>query len=117
MELVFRCWMPDELGPRYSSLPGLTQRADILPREELDRLLLESDIFLFPSHNTPGMAFLEAMRFGLPIVGKNIWANPEIVEDGVTGFLVEPSDKDYQYYLPGVRAQLEHGRRARSCRT
>ena len=33
-------------------------------------------------------------------MGKSIWANPEIVEDGVTGFLVEPSDK-IPYYLPG----------------
>jgi|GEM_PF-1404953 len=100
VELVFRCWMPEELRSGYSSLPGLVQRTDILPREELDRLLWSSDIFIFPAHNTPGMAFLEAMRFGLPIVGKSIWANPEIVEDGVTGFLVEPSH-GIPYYLPG----------------
>ena len=100
VELIFRCWMPDELKSQYSSLPGLQQRTDILPREELDRLLWSSDIFLFPAHNTPGMAFLEAMRFGLPVVGKDIWANHEIVEDGVTGFLVEPS-QGIPYYLPG----------------
>ncbi|HEX2206304.1 MAG TPA: glycosyltransferase family 4 protein, partial [Longimicrobium sp.] len=35
---------------------------------------------------------LEAMRFGLPVVGTRIAGVPEQVEDGVTGLLVEPSD-------------------------
>lgn len=37
---------------------------------------------------------LEAMRFGLPIVGTRIAGVPEQVEDGVTGLLVEPGDPD-----------------------
>lgn len=101
VELVFRCWMPDELRARYGSLPGLRPACEVLPRDRFDRLLWESDIFLFPAHNTPGMAFLEAMRFGLPVVGKDIWANGEIVQDGVHGFLVEPSDR-VPYLLPGM---------------
>jgi glycosyltransferase involved in cell wall biosynthesis len=100
VELVFRCWMPDELRAKYASTPGLHVISDVLPRDALDRLFWESDIFLFPSHNTPGMAFLEAMRFGLPVVAKDIWANKELVQDGVHGFLVEPS-KELKYYLPG----------------
>jgi glycosyltransferase involved in cell wall biosynthesis len=40
------------------------------------------------------------MRFGLPIVGKDLWANRETVQDGVHGFLVKPSDK-IPYLLPG----------------
>ncbi len=100
VELVFRCWIPDELRKKYEDLPGLVSQCEILPRDKLDRLFWESDIFLFPSHNTPGLAFLEAMKFGLPIVGKNIWANSETVEDGVSGFLVKPSER-IPYYLPG----------------
>jgi len=100
VELVFRCWIPEELKKRYADMPGMEISFDTLPREQLDRLFWGSDIFLFPSHNTPGLAFLEAMRFGLPVVGKDIWANGETVEDGVTGFLVKPSEK-IPYYLPG----------------
>jgi glycosyltransferase involved in cell wall biosynthesis len=100
VELAFRCRMPEELRAEYGSVPGLLQMTDVLPREELDMLFWSSDVFLFPSHNTPGMAFLEAMRFGLPVVGKRVWANQEIVQDGATGFLVEPSE-DVPYYLPG----------------
>ena len=100
VELVFRCWMPDELRAKYGSLPGIETICDLLPRDELDRLFWRSDIFLFPSHNSPGLAFLDAMKFGLPIVAKDIWANREVVEDGVTGFLVKPSDR-VPYLLPG----------------
>ena len=100
IELIFRCWIPDDIKKKYSSLSNMQIITDALPREELNRLFWESDIFLFPSHNTPGMAFLEAMRFGLPVVAKNIWANEEIVENGVSGYLVKPS-VDVPYYLPG----------------
>jgi len=100
VELNFRCWMPDELRDRYASTPGLHVLSSVLPRDVLDRLFWESDIFLFPSHHTPGMAFLEAMRFGLPVVAKDLWANRELVKPDVHGFLVKPSE-DVPYYLPG----------------
>jgi len=110
VELMFRCWMPDELRDRYASLPGLHTICDVLPRDELNRLFWESDVFLWPGHPTPGLAFLEAMRFGLPIVSKDIWANKETVEDGKTGFLVKPSEK-IPYYLPGFvpNASMDEG--------
>ncbi len=100
VELTFRCWMPDELRGKYASTPGLHVLSDMLPRDMLDRLFWDSDIFLFPSHHTPGMAFLEAMRFGLPIVTRDLWANSELVKNGVHGYLVKPSEK-IPYYLPG----------------
>lgn len=100
VELSFRCWMPREFSAKYGSAPGITHIPTPLPKEDLDRLFHGSDIFLFPSHNTPGMAILEAMRFGLPVVTKDIWANGELVKEGVTGFLVKPSEK-VPYYLPG----------------
>ncbi len=100
VELIFRCWMPDELKAKYGSLAGVRTACDILPRDEFDKLFWNSDIFLFPAHNSPGLAYLDAMRFGLPVVGKDIWANRETVEDGVTGFLVKPSNR-VPYLLPG----------------
>ena len=100
VELTFRCWMPDELRDKYASTPGLHVLSEVLPRDSLDRLFWESDIFLFPSHHTPGMAFLEAMRFGLPIVTRDLWANSELVKNGVHGYLVKPSER-IPYYLPG----------------
>lgn len=39
-----------------------------------------------------GLVVIEAMGYGIPIVAANSGAPPEIVEDGVDGFLVDPRD-------------------------
>jgi glycosyltransferase involved in cell wall biosynthesis len=52
-----------------------------------------ADVFALPTRFEPfGIAFVEAMHFGLPCVGPNAWAVPEIIEDGETGFLVPVDD-------------------------
>ncbi len=38
--------------------------------------------------------FIEAMHFGLPIVSTDVGGCSELVQDGITGFLVDPSDED-----------------------
>jgi glycosyltransferase involved in cell wall biosynthesis len=56
-------------------------------------LLVNSDVFLLPSYNE-GMpiSILEAMCNGLPIVASRIDAVPELVEDGINGYLKSPGD-------------------------
>ncbi|MSR65476.1 MAG: glycosyltransferase family 1 protein [Verrucomicrobiae bacterium] len=58
------------------------------------RSVFESaDIFVLPSY-TEGfsMAVLEAMGYGLPIVATKVGALPEVLQDGVHGFLVDRRD-------------------------
>jgi len=51
------------------------------------------DLFCLPSrHETFGLVFIEAMAAGLPVVALNSTAVPEVVRDGVDGFLVQPDD-------------------------
>ncbi len=56
-------------------------------------LLSLSDIFVLPSRSE-GMsnALLEAMKAGLPCVATDVGGNPEVVLDGVTGFIIPSED-------------------------
>jgi len=69
-------------------------------REDVPSLLSQFDIFVFPSAfeagqrigETFGIALVEAMAAGLPVVATRFSGIPEVVEDGVTGLLVPPGD-------------------------
>jgi glycosyltransferase involved in cell wall biosynthesis len=53
----------------------------------------DADVFALPTRFEPfGIAFVEAMHFGLPCIGPNAWAVPEIIDDGRTGYLVPVDD-------------------------
>lgn len=53
----------------------------------------DADLFVMPSrHEAFGMVYQEAAAAGLPVVATRINAVPEIVENGVTGLLVERGD-------------------------
>jgi sugar transferase (PEP-CTERM/EpsH1 system associated) len=64
-------------------------------RHDVPELLRGLDAFVLPSR-AEGVSntILEAMATGLPIVATNVGANAELVVDGVTGTIVEPSDSD-----------------------
>ena len=60
--------------------------------EDLDRLYHGCAFFVMPSrHEGFGFVFLEAMRAGKACIGAR-GAASEIIEDGVTGYVVDPND-------------------------
>ena len=61
--------------------------------EEIAAAYQSADVFCLPTRFEPfGIVFVEAMHFGLPCVGPEAWAVPEIISDGETGFTVPPDD-------------------------
>lgn len=60
---------------------------------EVERLYQKADIYLQPSliDNNP-LSIADAMRHGIPCIGTRVGGIPELIEDGVTGFLSEPED-------------------------
>lgn len=73
---------------------GLVGRVHFLGRvddQEIVRRYVESDVFILVSNMEGyGMAYAEAMAFGLPVVAGRAGAVPEIVADGETGILCQP---------------------------
>ena len=61
--------------------------------QEKNELYMGSDIFLLPTYaEALPIALLEAMSYGLPVITTPVGAIPEVIEDGVNGFLIKPGD-------------------------
>ena len=79
--------------------PDVARRIEItgnLDQDHLAERLRTADYFMHPSvwHEPFGMAVLEAMATGLPVIATKSGGIPEFVEDGRTGVLVERGATD-----------------------
>lgn len=68
----------------------------VLPPDEVTKIRRRAEAFLLPTllYENASIALLEAMADGLPCLATRIGGNPELVEDGANGFLVQPGDAD-----------------------
>ena len=64
-------------------------------RNDVPALLQSMEVFVFPSlsEGLP-LSLLEALALQKPVVATNVGGIPEIVEDGVTGYLVPPRNPE-----------------------
>jgi len=62
---------------------------------EIDKILSYSDLFLLPSETESfGLAALEAMASGVPVISSNSGGLPEVNFDGISGYLSNVGDID-----------------------
>ena len=91
-----------------------------LQGEELAAAFASADTFLFPSTTeTLGIAMIEALASGLPVLAARTGATGEVVDDGETGLLYDP-DSDAALIAAvrkissddGLRTRMGHNARA-----
>ena len=62
-----------------------------IPNADMPCYFASADVTVYPStFDTYGLSIVEGMACGVPAVGANAFAIPEIVKDGKNGFLFEP---------------------------
>ncbi|MBN8526744.1 MAG: N-acetyl-alpha-D-glucosaminyl L-malate synthase BshA [Planctomycetes bacterium] len=73
---------------------GVRDDLRILGQQQPEPILQASDLFLLPSiAESFGLAALEAMACGVPVLGYHAGGLPEVVEDGISGILC-PTGED-----------------------
>jgi N-acetyl-alpha-D-glucosaminyl L-malate synthase BshA len=87
-------------GPERSGAESLSRELGIYDdtrfvgrQEQIEEVLAISDLFLLPSdYESFGLAALEAMAAGVPVISSNAGGLPEINVDGETGYLAKVGD-------------------------
>jgi glycosyltransferase involved in cell wall biosynthesis len=80
----------------YVAVHGLSSMVffhSSLDNEPLKQKLRQAHVLIVPSsYEGFGIVYLEGMGFGLPAIGTTAGAAGEIIEHGITGYLIEPND-------------------------
>ena len=120
------------IGPRSMEIdePGVTnlgflRKEDPAERARLLQAYQDAAVFCLPTRFEPfGIVFLEAMCAGLPCVGSDAWAVPEMIQDGVTGFTFPVDDADalaerliYLLENPDIATRMGEAGQARALNT
>ena len=85
-----------ERAMRYCRAQSMEDSVLFLGRSnQIDEILCFSDLFLLPSEQESfGLAALEAMVHGVPVVCSDVGGLPEVIEEGISGYLCPLGDVD-----------------------
>ena len=95
--LTDRCEIDIVTGPDLTgaeSVPGVRIHRGLQPNTDALRdLYRQADVFVLPTRgDCMPFVILEAAAAGLPVVTTKMGAIPEMVEDGVSGFVIPPAN-------------------------
>jgi glycosyltransferase involved in cell wall biosynthesis len=83
--------------PRYwlNCLPETVRYLASVPHTQLNQHYINANVFVFPSLVEGfGLVLLEAMACGIPVITTPNTAGPDIITDGVEGFIIPIRDVD-----------------------
>jgi starch synthase len=82
-------------GKAFRSRSSLYEYLGILSQDEVVRYMQESHVLVLPSLLEGfGLVIPEAMATGMPVIASDHSAAPEIIREGVDGFVLKPDDVD-----------------------
>lgn len=94
IQLVVRGRAVDDLNLVRSLVPDADIRLSV-SRDELVAAYQNSDLFVFPSVGEGfGHVLIESLASGLPVLSTTHTAAPDLVTEGVDGFVIEPRRTD-----------------------
>ena len=107
--------------PMAGQVPDGVDFLGAVPTRRVAQLYDEHDLLVLPSRFEGfGIVFAEALARGLPCVGRDVCAMPEIIDDGVTGALIRdeepgrwPRSSRASYDQIQCTRSAEGGRRSR----
>lgn len=81
------------VGPAWLPMPDpLPSWLTLVPDASFDQVreeLRQADVFCMPSRfEAFGMAFIEALGAGIPVIGRNAYAMPEFIKHGDNGYML-----------------------------
>lgn len=104
----------------FCSINGLDNVDFLGARDDIAQILAHTDVFVLSSiaEGIP-MTILEAMSAKTPVVSTNVGGIPEVITDGMEGFLVDKSNPEalanaMKRYIKQPELIIEHGENARS---
>lgn len=82
---------PEYFARHFTRYAAQIEFKGAISDEELQKLYAACHLFVAPSlYESFGLIYLEAMNYAKPVIGCRAGGIPEVVDDGVTGKLVEP---------------------------
>lgn len=89
---------------------GLESQVQFMPQlaqPELAKQMSQASVFVLPSLSEGlGRVVIEAMATGMPVIGSCVGGIPDLVREGINGFLVPPGDEEI--LSQRLRWVLEH---------
>ena len=91
-----KMFFENKIKPLIKNLSNLVTFIEKLTFVEKNKILSNPKLFLFPIQwEEPfGLVMIESMACGTPVVAFARGSVPEVIKDGETGFVVNPSDDD-----------------------
>lgn len=83
--------IPEPLLDKIAQLKNLNLYEFNKSYAEMEKIYAEHDILIYPtSDDSSALTVLEAIKAGMVVIGSNLYAIPEMVENGKNGFLTNP---------------------------